>query len=117
MADASIKVTFDENAVTARIKSNVADAQKALDAQVMADSNHFAPQDTGTLQKSAQIYTRIGSGLVEWRTPYARAQYYGVTFDHSKQRNPNATAKWFETAKARFKDKWVSLVNSIAKRN
>lgn len=110
-----IKVTLDENKCAAEINGHIKKAQKALDARVLADSNFFVPQETSTLQKSGQIYTRIGSGKVEWRTPYARTQYYGVSFDHSKQRNPNATAKWFESAKARFKTLWVALVNKIAK--
>mgnify|MGYP002621689323 CR=1 FL=1 len=109
----NIRVEFDEGKCAARIKADLEKAQKALDAQVMADSNFFVPLKTGALQKSAQIYTRIGSGKVEWRTPYARRQYYGETFSHARQANPNATAKWFETAKARFLEKWVRLVNSI----
>ena len=111
------ETTFNAETVAAKIRANSGKAQKMLDSQVLADSNYFVPLKTSTLQKSAQIYTRIGSGEVVWKTPYARAQYYGVNFDHSKQSNPNACAKWFEAAKARFMEKWKRLVENAIKRS
>ncbi len=106
----SVSVNFDAAAASARIRSAVSRAQKKLDAQVLADSNYYCPLKTGTLQKSAVIGTVIGSGVVRWVTPYARRQYYGVGFDRSKDPNPNATAKWFEAAKARKAEQWRRLV-------
>ena len=107
----NVTSTFSAAEEIAQLKSNTAKAQAALDSVVLQDSNYFVPLKTGTLQKSGILNTRIGSGEVVWRTPYARAQYYGVGFDHSKQSNPNACAKWFEAAKARYKEKWLRLVN------
>ena len=108
----NVTSTFNAAEELAKLKSNTAKAQAALDSVVLQDSNYFVPLKTGTLQKSGILNTRIGSGEVVWRTPYARAQYYGVGFDHSKQDNPIACAKWFEAAKARYKEKWVRLVNA-----
>ena len=108
--------TFDAQAVAARLSKAAGNAQKALDAQVLNDSNFYCPMKTSALQKSAQIYTRIGSGEVVWKTPYAKAQYYGENFDHSKQNNPNACAKWFEAAKARWSRNWVRLVDEGIRR-
>lgn len=107
----TVKGNFNDAAAKARISSAIHKAQMKLDQQVITDSNYYVPLKTSTLQKSAIINTVIGSGLVKWRTPYARAQYYGVNFDHSKQRNPNACAKWFEAAKARKLKDWEKLVN------
>lgn len=106
---------FDTQATKARISAAIHKAQIKLDAQVLTDSNYYCPLKTGTLQKSAQINTVIGSGLVIWRTPYARRQYYGVNFDRSKDPNPNACAKWFEAAKARKMEQWEKLVNDTVK--
>lgn len=106
----SAKVSFDEAALMRRFHNGASRAQKKLDAQVLADSNYYCPLKTGTLQKSAVIGTVIGSGVVRWVTPYARRQYYGVGFDRSKDPNPNATAKWFEAAKARKAEQWRRLV-------
>lgn len=111
----TVKGNFNEAATRTRLKAAVKRAQMKLDTQVITDSNYFVPKDTTMLEKSAVINTVIGSGLVKWKTPYARRQYYGNGFDHSKQRNPSACARWFEAAKARWLDKWRKLVNDEIK--
>lgn len=114
----TVKGSFNDAAAKARISAAVHKAQTRLDQQVITDSNYYCPlraAQGGTLQKSAIINTVLGSGLVQWKTPYARAQYYGVNFDHSKSANPNACAKWFEAAKARKLKDWEKLVNDTVK--
>lgn len=109
---------FDSAAAKRKFSGAIHKAQMKLDQQVITDSNYYCPlraAQGGTLQKSAQINTVIGSGLVVWRTPYARRQYYGVNFDHSKSANPNACAKWFEAAKARKVKQWEKLINDTVK--
>lgn len=106
----SVKKNFNGQKVMQNILKNASRAQKVLDSVVLRDSNYYCPQDTSMLQKSGIENTVIGSGLVSWKTPYAREQYYGVNIDHSHSRNPNATAKWFETAKAKYLNDWVNLV-------
>ena len=113
----TFKATANFNSAAAKRKFSGAihKAQIKLDAQVLADSNYYCPLKTGTLQKSGIINTVLGSGLVVWKTSYARAQYYGVNFDRSKDPNPNACAKWFEAAKARKVKQWEKLVNDTVK--
>lgn len=111
----TVKGEFNEAAARARFYAAIRKAQMRLDQQVITDSNYYCPLKTGTLQKSAQINTVIGSGLVAWKTPYARAQYYGVGFDRSQDPNPNACAKWFEAAKARKTEQWRKLVDDTIK--
>lgn len=106
---------FDSAAAKRKISGAIHKAQIKLDAQVLTDSNFYCPLKEGELQKSAIRNTVIGSGLVKWCTTYARAQYYGVNFDHSQQKNPNACAKWFEAAKARKVKQWEKLVNDTVK--
>lgn len=108
--------SIDTQAIAERIKGKINPVQAKLDAVVLADSNYFCPMKTGTLQKSAIIYTQIGSGRLTWRAPYARAQYYS-NYSHSKSDNPNACQKWFEAAKARWLDKWTRLVNEQYRRS
>lgn len=110
------EVVFDEGKVRMKIMKGSSRAQKVLDSAVVRDSNYYCPQDTSTLQKSAIVNTVIGSGTVRWVTPYAREQYYNMNFTHERSRNPNATAKWFETAKARNLDKWLALVERETKK-
>lgn len=107
--------TLNDNAIKAEIGAQLKKAQAPLDAMILQDSNYFCPVKTGTLQKSAIINSRLGSGELVWRTPYARRLYY----EYKKppyQANPNACAKWFEAAKARWFEKWVRTVNEYVKR-
>ena len=110
-----VKSSLNEGAIKSDIEDGLKRAQAPLDAVVLADSNFFVPIKTGTLQKSGIINTRIGSGEVTWRTPYARRLYYEYT-KPAHQANPNACAKWFEAAKACWLEKWVKLVNEYVKR-
>lgn len=111
----TVTANFDEAAKNAKLTAAIHKAQMKLDQQVITDSNYYVPLKTSTLQKSAIINTVLGSGEVVWRTDYARRQYYGVNFDHSKQSNPNACARWFEAAKARKMEQWRKLVDDTIK--
>ena len=112
----NVKSTLKESGIKSDIESKIQQQQKYFDALVLQDSNFFCPIKTGTLQKSAIINSRLGSGELVWKTPYARRQYY----EYSKppyQPNPNACGKWFEAAKARWLEKWVRFVNERIKRS
>ena len=111
----TVTANFDEAAKKAKLTAAIHKAQMKLDQQVITDSNYFIPIKTHTMENSAIINTVLGSGLVKWRTDYVRRQYYGVDFDHSKQLNPNACARWFEAAKARKMEQWRKLVDDTIK--
>ena len=106
---------IDSKRIEHIVQQKIEAVQPSLNSMVLQDSNYFCPLETSILQKSAIINSTMGSGLVIWQASYARAQYYGEHFDHSKQRNPNACAKWFEAAKARWYSKWVRFVNEMLK--
>ena len=112
MSGANVTIKFDAKKWTRAFEARVAKAQKRLDARVLSDSNYWCPLDTGTLIKSGELNSTLGSGQIQWRTPYAVKQYYG-TFDHSKSLKPHATDRWFETAKARYADAWQEVVHEI----
>lgn len=102
-------------AIADKYKTKVKQLQAPLDSLILQDSNYFCPIKTGTLQKSAIINSRIGSGELVWRTPYARKLYYEYE-KPTYQANPNACAKWVAAAKARWLDKWVRFINGCIKR-
>ena len=111
----NVKTALNSAEIKADIEAKARQVQAPLDALIMADSNYFCPIKTGTLQTSAIINSRLGSGELVWKTPYARRQYY----EYSKppyQPNPNACGRWFEAAKARWLEKWVRFVNERIKR-
>ena len=112
----NVKTALNSAEIKADLEATTRQVQAPLDALILQDSNFFCPIKTGTLQKSAIINSRIGSGEIVWRTDYARRQYY----DYHKppyQPNPNACGKWFEAAKARWLEKWVRFVNERIKRS
>ena len=112
----NVKTALNSAEIKADLEAKARQVQAPLDAMILQDSNFFCPIKTGTLQKSAIINSRLGSGELVWKTPYARRQYY----EYSKppyQPNPNACGRWFEAAKARWLEKWVRFVNERIKRS
>lgn len=79
-------------------------AQEFVDSECIRYMNPLTPRLTGVMIKSATLGTVIGSGSIEYLTPYARRQYY----EHKTK------AKWFETMKASKKDVIKKGANRIA---
>lgn len=96
-----------------RWQRNYSDAQKFMDSEVLRDCEPYIPLQTGMLVMSGILGTDVGSGLVQWIAPYARAQYYRPGKPGSKtgrKRGP----QWFERSKAVNKDHWVRGSKRIA---
>ena len=53
------------------------EVQQFIDSEVIRLSDPYVPFQTGALKNSALQYTRIGSGVVTYRTPYAHFQWVG----------------------------------------
>lgn len=64
-------------------------AQEFVDSECIRHMNRLTPRLTGVMVKSATLGTVIGSGQIEYSSPYARRQYY----EHKTKK------KWFETMK------------------
>lgn len=99
---------FSPEGVRTKISGASRRAQFLLDQQVAKDSNYYCPEDVGSLQASVLPSAAEGKGVLEWREPYAAAQYYDLP-NKSKDKNPNARMKWFEAAKAACKRKWLRM--------
>lgn len=112
----NVKTIVNGQEITERITRNITNIQGAFDAMILSDCNYFVPLKTGTLQRSGIIHSRIGSGLLIWSTPYARRMYCEYE-PHEGQINPNACARWFDAAKARWLEKWVRFANDMYRRN
>ena len=55
--------------------------QKVIDQKVIDYCKPYTPASPDrTLQSSAQMSTKIGSGEVIWNTPYAHYQYMGIVY-------------------------------------
>lgn len=81
-------------------------AQEFVDSECLRYMNPLTPRRTGMLIKSGTLGTVIGSGNIEYLSPYARRQYY----EHKEK------AHWFETMKASKKDVILKGAEQIAGR-
>lgn len=75
--------------------------QKIVDSEVLRYCSPLIPFRTGALTRSGTIRTVIGSGLVQYATPYARFQYYCTA--ESRSYDTRRGAKWFERMKTAHK--------------
>lgn len=72
--------------------------QQYIDTKVLEFCKPLVPKDNGDLIESGIINTQIGSGLVRYRTPYARRWYYMPAYF---QEAPERGNYWFERMKVR----------------
>jgi len=78
-----------------------------IGAQVLTDCNRYARDDTGRLIASSRRASDLPNGRLIWRTPYAKRVYYTGTPSHAK--NPGASLRWCERAKALHLPAWTRL--------
>lgn len=75
---------------------NLDKAQQFVDSEVLRRCQPYVPMDRGTLIKSGVLNTKIGSGQVIYKTPYARRWYFeSAHFQHAPMRGN----QWFERMK------------------
>lgn len=75
---------------------NADKAQEFVDSEVLRRCEPYVPKDTGELIRSGTRETRLGSGRVVYRTPYARRWYYHPANFQGAPRRGNY---WFEKMK------------------
>lgn len=96
----STRLTFTMKPTSRLLKErNLQDGgkvQRFVDSEVLRRCEPLAPKDTGELIRSGTKQTKIGSGLVIYKTPYARRWYYEpAKFEGAPQRG----GYWFERMK------------------
>ena len=75
--------------------------QMIVDSEVLRYCAPLTPFRTGSLTRSGTIGTVIGSGNVQYATPYARFQYYQTA--QTRSYDSRRGAKWFERMKTAHK--------------
>jgi len=88
-------------------------AQKFVDSEVLRRSEPYTPLLTGTLIKSGQLGTYIGSGEVEWIVPYASDQYY-LARKVGSRTGALRGSYWFERMKKEHKSSIVAGARAFA---
>lgn len=86
--------------------------QQFIDSEVLRLCDPYVPMDRGILKQSGTQHTRIGSGRVVYKTPYARRMYYNPQYNF--QGAPMRGAYWFERMKANHKDEILKGAAEVA---
>lgn len=86
--------------------------QKYIDNEVIRRCDRRVPVQSHTLQKSAKLHSKIGSGEVLYVTPYAARQYYNN--DGSAQMESLRKGLWFELMKNAEKKEILEGAQRIA---
>ena len=73
--------------------------QQYIDSKCLEYCEPLVPKDSNALIESGIINTNIGSGLIKYRTPYARRWYY---MPASFQEAPQRGNYWFERMKQQY---------------
>lgn len=107
-----VKIRIDPTAVRAKIEKTINSGMGILSNEILNDCNQYCKEETGALIASSYIHSRLNDGLLIWRTPYARRQYYEIRTAY-KDYNPNASWKWCEVAKSRHKAEWARKAQRI----
>ncbi|MFM8321003.1 MAG: minor capsid protein [Chloroflexota bacterium] len=90
-------------------------AQRFVDSEVLRLCEPYVPLRTSMLVKSGILGTAVGSGLVSWIAPYAKAQYYSARKPGS-QTGPQRGPFWFERMKTAHGQRIVAGARRIAGR-
>ena len=99
-------------------------AQKYVDSEVLRLSDPLTPRMNGDLIRFGILATDIGSGIVQYNSPYARYQYYGKVMVGSAPKQltniplnyneaPRRGAKWFERVKAKHREQILKGAGKI----
>ena len=118
---------------TKRMESNLRNAQKLLNMQIVADCDPYIPFQQGGLRESVRYPDGIYGGIIEFNAPYAHYQYMGelyLTEDGRSwaskgerkyptdrplvQHEPGTTDHWFDAAKQAHGSQWLDLVRREA---
>lgn len=67
--------------------------QNAIDVECIKQMEPYTPIDTGELRDNPNLNTDIGSGIIFYKGPYARKQYY-IPMEHNQ-----GDSYWFEHMK------------------
>ena len=82
--------------------------QKFIDSEVLRLTDPYIPFDSGALKRSGTQNTKIGSGEVIYKTPYARKQYFANKGSGLRGK------KWFSRMKADHKKQILRDAKKVA---
>lgn len=111
MAHVKINVKVDEASIAGKLNYIIHDEQTMLEIHNLLRKmcDPYVPFLEGPLSQTAEVEPHC----VRYIQPYARYQYYGVEFNHTKDYHPLATALWDKVMLAERGDEFREAVKQI----
>ncbi len=109
MAKVKVKVNIDTDLKDKIAQINNPTTMLALHNSLAKHCNPYVPFLRGPLSQTAQVTSKA----VRYIQPYARYQYYGDNFNHTKEFHPLASARWDEAMMRDHGDEFNAEVNDI----
>ena len=113
--------TFDCNSQEVIKNRNLEEGgqvQRFIDTECLRLCQPLVPKDSNTLIQSGTIHTKIGSGQLEYRTPYARRWYYmPADFQEGSGSGMGAIGRgnyWFHRMSAQYRERILKGAQKIA---
>lgn len=108
-----VKVTLNTKGIEDRFLKLHKKAQYAMSQQALKDCNYYCKQDQDGLISSSIMHSDLDNGVLIWKTPYAKKQYY---LDSAcKDKNPNAQKMWAHKAGFEHKEDWMAIYDKVFK--
>lgn len=111
----SVKIKINEAGIEKTIEHSFNNARAIISSQILRDCNEYCKEDTGMLIMSSLIHSKLDQGLLIWNTPYAARQYYEIQTANTSP-NRNATWRWVEVARNRYKDRWARQAQALVRK-
>ena len=109
----TVDVQFNASALKAKFQAASEKGIAVVCNEALKDANFYARQDSGELIRSSIRASSPEKGELVWNTPYAKRVYYAGY--PSKDRNPNASLLWAHKGYAENKDKYLRILETVAK--
>ena len=109
----TVDVQFNASALKAKFEAVNKKGIAAVCNEALKDANFYARMYSGDLIRSSIRASVPERGELVWDTHYAKRVYY--TGYPSKARNPNASLLWAHKGYAENKDKYLRILETVAK--
>lgn len=114
MASGGIKILFNKTMVEMKIKGASKKALEITSQQALKDCNNYCKQDRSGLINSSITASQPEKGVLRWKTPYARKQYYLKSTSHSV--NDKAEWMWAHKAHSVHSKEWKEIYQKALKK-
>lgn len=108
-----MKLQINRAQVQARVMGAWEKGLFGLSSEILADCNEYCKEENHILINSSIAHSKLANGLLVWKTPYARRQYWEIRTSLT----PGRTWKWCETAKRHHLSEWNILAQKAVDMN